>query len=70
MEQKSVELYIAELEGKISTLTRLMEISSVMNAALLSANARVEALLSYLMDAAAEITDSESASVILWDSEK
>jgi signal transduction histidine kinase len=47
-----------------------MEISSVMNAALLSANARVEALLSYLMDAAAEITDSESASVILWDSEK
>lgn len=61
------EDYVKHLEEQVTTLTRLLEVNSVMNAALLKADSRVEALLSYLMDAAAELTDSEAASVLLWN---
>lgn len=59
--------YIAQLEDRVLTLTRLLEVSSVLNSALLQSEVRVDALLSYLMDAAAGITHSEAASVLLWD---
>ncbi|MBC8170089.1 MAG: GAF domain-containing sensor histidine kinase [Anaerolineae bacterium] len=57
---------IAELELQVKILTHLLQVTKTLNSALLSASLRVEALLDYIMDAAAEITDAESASVLLW----
>lgn len=64
--QQSPEAYIAELERKVEVLTQLVEVNTVLNTALLSSTPRIEALLSYIMDAAATITGSEAASVLLW----
>ncbi len=50
------------LERKVANLTKLAEISAILNSTL-----QLKPLLEYLMDAAAEITDSEAASVLLWD---
>ncbi len=50
-----------QLERKIDVLTQLAQISNVLNSQL-----ELQPLLAYLMDAAAEITDSEAASVLLW----
>lgn len=61
------ETRIAQLEAEIATLQRLLEVNKTLNSALLSSTLRVEALLSYIMEAAAEITDSEAASVLLWN---
>lgn len=58
--------YIQELERKVAVLTRLVDVNGVLNGALLSSTPRLEALLSYIMDVAAEITDSEGASILLW----
>lgn len=58
--------YVRELEAKVATLTRLVEVNTVMNAALLSSTPKLEALLGYIMDAAAELTDADAASVLLW----
>lgn len=52
---------IQQLERKIDVLTQLAQISNVLNSEL-----ELQPLLAYLMDAAAEITDSEAASVLLW----
>ena len=51
-----------KLEHKIAILTRLAEISAVLNSTL-----ELEPLLEFLMDSAAQITDSDAASVLLWD---
>lgn len=61
MEDNQLER-ITQLERKVSVLNRLAEISAVLNSTL-----ELEALMGYLMDAAAAITDSEAASVLLWD---
>jgi signal transduction histidine kinase len=53
---------IQHLEERMAVLNRLAEVSATLNSTL-----ELEALLSQLMDAAAEITDSEGASVLLWD---
>ncbi|MDX1994371.1 MAG: GAF domain-containing sensor histidine kinase [bacterium] len=58
---------VQHLEQKVTMLTRLLEVTTVLNSALLNANLRLDSLLSYLMDAAAEITESEGASVLLWN---
>ena len=50
------------LENKVAVLTRLMHISTELNSTL-----QLDELLKRIMDAAAEITDSESASVLLWN---
>lgn len=50
------------LERKVNVLQRLAEISVVLNSTI-----ELEALLTYLMDAAAAIADTEGASVLLWD---
>jgi len=65
MEQTSAD-YIKQLENKVATLTRLVEVNAVLNGALLSSAPRLEALLGYIMDAAAEITACEAASILLW----
>ncbi|MCS6835896.1 MAG: GAF domain-containing sensor histidine kinase [Anaerolineae bacterium] len=53
---------IAALEKKVSTLMRLAEISASLNA-----EADLQALLNQIMATCVEITDSEAASVLLWD---
>lgn len=51
-----------QLDRKVASLTRLAEISVVLNSTL-----QLKPLLAYLMDSAADITDAEAASVLLWD---
>lgn len=58
--------YIKELEEKVAVMSRLLEVNKVLNATLLSSTPRIESLLGYIMDAAAEITGSQAASVLLW----
>ncbi len=50
------------LERKVNILNRLADVSILLNATY-----ELDPLLTYLMDAAAAITDSEAASVLLWD---
>lgn len=50
------------LERKVAILSRLTEISAG-----LSSTMKLKALLSMIMDATAEITGAEAASVLLWD---
>jgi signal transduction histidine kinase len=50
------------LERKVQILTRLAEISAGLNSTL-----KLKPLLSNIMDATVEITESEAASVLLWD---
>jgi signal transduction histidine kinase len=59
---ESSEDRIRYLEHKVNILNRLAEISTVLNSTF-----ELNALLSYLMDAAAAIADAEAASVLLWD---
>lgn len=54
--------YIAQLEHKVTVLTRLAELSTVLNSTL-----KLKPLLRVIMEAAAEIVDAEAASVLLWD---
>ncbi len=51
-----------DLTRKVAILTRLAEVSTVLNSTL-----QLEPLLGYLMDAAAEVTNAEGASVMLWN---
>ena len=53
---------ITDLEHKVTTLTRLAEISAVLNSTL-----KIKPLLNQIMLAATEIVGSEAASVLLWD---
>jgi len=50
------------LERKVNILNRLADVSILLNATY-----ELDPLLTYLMDAAAAITDCEAASVLLWD---
>jgi signal transduction histidine kinase len=52
-------------EHKVAILTRLAGISAILNSTL-----QLKPLLEFLMDAAAEITDTEAASVLLWDDQR
>lgn len=49
-------------ERKVAILTRLAEVSNILNSTL-----QQDALLAHLMDAAAEIAGAEAASVLLWN---
>ncbi|MEO1663425.1 MAG: GAF domain-containing sensor histidine kinase [Chloroflexota bacterium] len=51
-----------DMEKRISILTRLMDVSAQINSTV-----QLDTLLATLMDTAAEITGSESASVLLWN---
>ncbi len=50
------------LERKVNVLNRLADVSILLNTTY-----ELDSLLTYLMDAAAAITDCEAASVLLWD---
>ena len=52
----------AQLAHKVAILTRLSEISAVLNSTL-----KVKPLLNLIMEAAVEVVGSEAASVLLWD---
>ena len=58
---------IEQLEQRVAHLTHLLEVATVLNSVLLGSDLGTESILSYLMDAAADITNSEDASVLLWD---
>jgi signal transduction histidine kinase len=62
MDPDSLQQYIQQLEAKVNSLMRLVEISTVLNSTL-----RLKPLLSTIMDSAAEIVDAEAGSVLLWD---
>ena len=62
MDPDSLQQYIQQLEAKVTSLMRLVEISTVLNSTL-----RLKPLLSTIMDSAAEIVDAEAGSVLLWD---
>jgi signal transduction histidine kinase len=53
---------LVNLEHRVSILTRLAEMSAVINSTM-----RLKPLLEHIMAAAAEITNAEAASVLLWE---
>ena len=53
------------LDRKVDILMRLARTSAVLNSTL-----ELQPLLAYLMDTAADITDCEAASVLLWDAQR
>ncbi len=54
--------HLIELEHRVAILTRLAELSAVLNSTM-----RLKPLLAHIMDAAAQITNAEAASVLLLD---
>jgi signal transduction histidine kinase len=60
MPTQNPQKQLIELEHRIAILTRLANISTVLNSTL-----RLKPLLGHIMDAAAEITNAEAASVLL-----
>ncbi len=57
-----VDGIVEKLERKVAVMARLAEVSTILNSTL-----QLEPLLTQLLDAAAEITDSRDASVLLWN---
>ena len=55
-------LYLKRLERQVEVFSRLMEISAQLNATW-----QIDKLLSYIMDAAADIANCDAASVLLWN---
>ncbi|MBA3868363.1 MAG: GAF domain-containing sensor histidine kinase [Chloroflexota bacterium] len=53
------------LERKVNVMNRLADVSILLNTTY-----ELDSLLTYLMDAAAAITDCEAASVLLWDEQQ
>lgn len=62
MAEQNLSEQIALLDSKVRVLNELTEISTVLNSTL-----QLDPLLEYIMDKAAEITDSAAASVLLWN---
>lgn len=62
MQPKNPQRQIIELEHENAILTKLAEISTVVNSTL-----RLKPLLAHIMDAAADITNAEAASVLMLD---
>ena len=58
---------VIELEKKVANLEQLLAINNTLNGVLLRQDVQIDALLRYLMEAAAKLTDCEGASVLLWD---
>ncbi len=62
MSDKISQKQLVNLEHRVSILTRLAEISTVINSTM-----RLKPLLEHIMASAAEITNAEAASVLLWE---
>lgn len=62
MAELTPEQEIAQLKNKVRILTQLAEISESLNS-----RVHLEPLLKHIMDVAVDITESEAASVLLWN---
>ncbi len=62
MAELTPEQEIVQLRNKVKILTQLAEISESLNS-----RVHLEPLLKHIMDVAVDITDSEAASVLLWN---
>jgi len=62
MTELTPEQEIAQLKNKVKILTKLAEISESLNS-----RVHLEPLLNHIMQVAVEITESEAASVLLWN---
>jgi len=65
MTQTDLQTRNLYLERKVNVLNRLADVSILLNTTY-----ELDSLLTYLMDAAAAIADSQAASVLLWDEQK
>jgi len=62
MQHKNPQKKLIDLEHQVTILTRLSEVSTVLNSTM-----RLQPLLASIMDIAADITNAEAASVLLWE---
>ncbi len=69
-EPDATKTYIAQLEHKVTTLQHLLKVTTRLNMALLEADSKLDEILNYLMDAAAKITGSDGAAVLLWNNNR
>ena len=65
MTQTDLQTRNLYLQRKVNVLNRLADVSILLNTTY-----ELDSLLTYLMDAAAAIADSQAASVLLWDEQK
>lgn len=70
MNHTSTQAYIAQLERKVQNLTKLVEVNGLLNNVLLRTDVNTDAVLSYMMDTAADLTESEGAAVLMWNETK
>jgi len=64
-----LEAEVLRLRAQVAGLRKMLTVTTQLNAALLSPDPQLEILLPAIMDAAAELTDCESAAVLLWDND-
>lgn len=64
-----LEAEVMRLRAQVAGLRKMLTVTTQLNAALLSPDPQLEILLPAIMDAAAELTDCESAAVLLWDND-
>ncbi|MBE0688858.1 MAG: GAF domain-containing sensor histidine kinase [Anaerolineae bacterium] len=62
MQHRNPQKKLIDLEHQVAILTRLSEVSTVLNSTM-----RLRPLLASIMDIAADITNAEAASVLLWE---
>lgn len=62
-----LEAEVLRLRAQVAGLRKMLMVTTQLNAALLSPDPQLEILLPAIMDAAAELTDCQSAAVLLWD---
>ncbi len=70
MDHTSTQAYIAQLERKVQNLTKLVEVNGLLNNVLLRTDVNTDAVLSYMMDTAADLTESQGAAVLMWNETK
>ncbi|MCU0464634.1 MAG: GAF domain-containing sensor histidine kinase [Anaerolineae bacterium] len=64
-----LEAEVLRLRAQVAGLRKMLTVTTKLNAALLKPDPQLEVLLPAIMDAAAELTDCESAAVLLWDND-
>lgn len=67
---KITQAHVDALKRKVENYKQILEINNVLNSVLVRHDVGIDALLHYLMQSAVKLTDSEGASVLLWDEEQ
>jgi signal transduction histidine kinase len=65
-----LEAEVLRLRAQVAGLRKMLTVTTQLNVALLSPDPQLEILLPAIMDAAAELTDCESAAVLLWNNDQ